>query len=162
MRAIVGVYESHEKAVNAIRKLQNSGYPVHQIGILGQGEIVAGEVRVKTASSLAVKEISIGAFVGSILGVLTGVGVFAIPGLGILFGAGALFGGFVGFEAGILGGGVAAVLTSMGLDLVGAEKYEQHLNEGRFMVIAQSNAKEIEFAKDILETHGEHFELNEH
>ena len=45
-----------------------------------------------------------GVMIGSILGVLTGVGLFAIPGMGFLYGAGILYGGFVGFETGIVGG----------------------------------------------------------
>jgi len=41
-----------------------------------------------------------------------------------------------------------------------AFRRKQHLNEGKFVVIVWNNSKEIEFAKDTLETHGEHFELN--
>ncbi len=162
MKSVVGVYDSHDRAVSAIKQLQGGGYPVHQISILGQGEIIRGEARVKSVSNLAAKEIGVGAVVGSILGVLTGVGVFAIPGMGFLFGAGALFGAFTGFEAGLLGGGVMAVLTAIGIDLSGAARYEQHLNEGKFMVIIQGNLKEIDFGKKILESHGDHVELNDH
>ena len=162
MKTVVGIYESHEKAVNAIKQLQAGGYPVHQISILGQGEIVRGEARVKSVSKLAAKEIGVGAVVGSILGVLTGIGLFAIPGLGFLFGAGAVFGAFTGFEAGLLGGGVAAVLTSIGIDLTGASRYEAHLNEGKFMVIIQGDQKEIDFGKRILENQANHLELNDH
>ena len=162
MKSVVGVYDSHDRAVSAIKQLQGGGYPVHQISILGQGEIIRGEARVNSVSNLAAKEIGVGAVVGSILGVLTGVGVFAIPGMGFLFGAGALFGAFTGFEAGLLGGGVMAVLTAIGIDLSGAARYEQHLNEGKFMVIIQGNLKEIDFGKKILESHGDHVELNDH
>ena len=162
MRTVVGVYDSHEKAVGAIKQLRDGGYPVHQINIIGQGEIVEGEARVKSVSSIAAKEIGVGAVVGSILGVLTGVGVFAIPGLGFLFGAGAIFGGFAGFEAGILSGGILAILTSIGIDLTGVARYGQHLDEGKFLVVLQGNQKEIDFGRKILETNGEHLELNDH
>jgi len=161
MKSVIGIYENHEKAIDAIKKLQAAGYPVHQIGILAQGEIIAGEARLKAVSNIAIKEISVSVAMGSVLGVLTGVGLFAIPGLGFLFGAGALFGGMAGFEAGILGGGIAAALTSMGFELAGT-KYEQHLNEGKFMVIVQGSPKEVAHAKHLLETHGGHIELNDH
>jgi len=162
MRSAVGIYDTHEKAVAAIKQLQAAGYPVNQLTIMGQGQIVEGEARIKSVSTIAVKEISIGATIGSILGVLVGVGVIAIPGLGFIVGAGALFGGFAGFEAGMLGGGIAAILTSIGIDLSGAARYQQHLKEGKFMVIIQGSQPEIDFAKQILHTTGEHLELNEH
>jgi hypothetical protein len=122
MKSVVGLYETHEKAVDAIKKLQQAGYPVHQVSILAQGEIVAGDARIKSVSAVVVKEIGIGAALGAVLGVLTGVGIFALPGVGFLFGAGALFGGFAGFEAGLLGGGIAGILTSIGIELSGAAR----------------------------------------
>jgi len=162
MKTIVGIYETHEIAIGAIQQLKAGGYPVHQISILGQGELKDGEARVKSVSSIVVKELGIGAALGSILGVLTGVGIFAIPGMEFLFGAGALFGIFTGFEAGLLAGGLAGILTSIGIDLAGAARYEKHLGDGKFMVIVQGDTKEIEFAKQILESHGYHVELNKH
>jgi len=68
MRSAVGIYDTHEKAVAAIKQLQAAGYPVNQLTIMGQGQIVEGEARIKSVSTIAVKEISIGATIGSILG----------------------------------------------------------------------------------------------
>ncbi len=162
MKSVIGIYDTYEKAVNAIKQLKSAGFPVKQITIIGQGQIVDGEAHAKPFSSIAVKEISIGAAIGSILGVLTGVSVFAIPGLGFLYGAGVLFGGFAGFEAGMLGGGIAAVLTYIGIEIIGDNRYDQHLNQGNFMLIIHGNQEEIENAKRLLEEFGEHIERNDH
>ena len=160
MKSIIGIYDTHEMAVSAIKELQKADFSNKQLTIIGQGELIDGQARLK--SSLVVSEISIGVAAGSILGVLNGFGIFAIPGLGFLVGWGGLIGGVAGFYAGMLGGGIVAVLTSIGVEIAGATKYEEHLKAGKFMVIIQGNQEEIDLAKSILETYEGHIELNEH
>ena len=93
-------------------------------------------------------------------GQLTGVGVFAIPGFGFLFGAGAVVGAFAGVDAGIIAGGLTAIFTRMGINEANAIKYENHLNEGKFLVFVDGDDKEIEQAKQVLHTQGLALELS--
>jgi hypothetical protein len=160
MKSIVGIYDSHEKAIAAIKELQKANYPKENISIIAQGKLVDGKA--SAISSFAMKEINISVVIGSILGVLTGVGLFAIPGLGFLYGAGILYGGFAGFEAGIVSGGIIAVLTSIGFEMSDADNYSHHLSNGKFMLIVQGDESEIAKAKEILHTTNNHIELNEH
>ena len=70
---------------------------------------------------------------GAVLGILTSIGVFAIPGFGLLYGAGAFVGACAGLEAGFMTGGVAAILTTIiGVDKELAHRYEKQLNEDKF------------------------------
>ena len=46
---------------------------------------------------------------------LTGLGLFAIPGFGVLFGAGAVIGAFAGFDAGIIAGGLSTILVELAI-----------------------------------------------
>ena len=160
MKSVIGIYDTHEIAVGAIKELQKADFPFDQLTIMGQSELVDSRAQLK--SSLVEKEITIGGVVGSILGALNGVGIFLVPGLGFLVGWGVLIGGFVGFEAGILGGGIVAVLTSIGIEITGATKYEEHLKAGKFMIIIQGSQREVDFAKSILEAYEGHIELKEH
>jgi hypothetical protein len=160
MKSVIGIYHTHEMAVGAVKELQKADFPFKQLTIMGQAELLADQAHHK--SSLVEKEITIGGVVGSILGVLNGVGIFAVPGLGFLVGWGALVGGFVGFDAGLLGGGIVAVLTSIGIEIASATKYEEHLKSGKFMVIIQGSQREIDLAKNILQAYEGHIELNEH
>jgi hypothetical protein len=97
-------------------------------------------------------EVGVGLAVGSILGVLTGVGVFAIPGFGFLYGAGALIGAIAGFDVGLVGGGVVAIFTAIGVDETNSVKYEQLLQEDKFLVLVKGPEDEVKQAKDILHT----------
>ena len=163
MTTAVGVYDNHGQAVEAIKQLKQENFPVRQVSIIGQADV-------KNPHSLADdddmaaqagKGVGIGILAGSTLGVLTGIGVFAIPGLGFLFGAGALVGAMAGLDLGLLGGGIVGAL-SMGLKKEHYERYDQYLKEGKFLVIVHGSAKETEHAKDILHRHGQHFELQAH
>ncbi len=160
MKSIVGVYESHQSAVQAVNQLQAAGFPVSSVSILGKADLVDNHIHVKQTHTAEKAEVSVGVVAGTVLGILTGVGIFAIPGLGFLFGAGALVGAFAGLEMGLIGSGVVAVLTSIGIDQMNAQRYEKHLNEGRFLVFVQGNENELQKAQEVLHTSALHMELD--
>lgn len=163
MKATIGVYDSHEKAVIAVRELQKAGYPSAKLSIVGQAEIVAHQMRLKSTDSAFPKaEVGIGVIAGSVLGLLAGVGVFSIPGLGFLYGAGAIVGIFAGFDFGLITGGLTAILTSIGIDESYVASYQQQLEEGKFLVIAQGSDEDVHLAEYILSIHGTHMQLDTH
>lgn len=163
MITAVGVYETHAQAVQALHELKQANFPARQLSILGKADVKDphSEADEDEMSDRAGKGVGLGILAGSTLGVLTGVGVFAIPGLGFLFGAGALVGAIAGLDLGLIGGGIAGALA-IGLHREHYEKYDKYLKEGKFLVVVHGSAKEIEHAKDILFKHGEHFELAAH
>jgi uncharacterized membrane protein len=154
MKSIIGVYETHDKAISAIEELKKSGYPASRISIVGKADLIDNHIHIKSNNTVEIAETSVGIAAGLALGILTGVGIFAIPGFGFLYGAGALIGAFAGVDAGIIAGGAVAIFTSMGVDGTNAIVYEKHLNEGRFLVFAEGDDKELEQAQQILHTQG--------
>jgi hypothetical protein len=104
-------------------------------------------------------EIGIGIAIGAILGLLTGAGVFLIPGIGILYGAGAVTGIMAGIETGLIGSGIAVILTELGIENAKSPKYEEYINEGKYLVLIQGNKDEVEKARETLHTLGLHLEL---
>ena len=161
MNLLIGVYESNENAIAALYKLQQSGYPVARLSVVGKAELVGSHIHVKSNENMELLEIGIGTFAGLALGILTGGGIFAIPGFGLLYGAGALVGAFAGAETGFIGGGIVAILTKMlGIDEANALKYEKHLNDGNFLLFASGKVKQIELAKHILHTQELSLELD--
>jgi len=164
MKATIGVYDTHEKAINAVKELKNSGYPVKHLSIIGKSETehVDEEMHVSEVSPVKIGGLETGVVVGTTLGVLTGIGLLAIPGVGFLFGAGALAGAIAGFDFGLMGGGLASVLISMGMHEHVAKQYQKALQEGKYLVIAQGNDDEIGTAKNILTEHGTHTTLQMH
>lgn len=162
MQAIIGVYDSHDAALSAVQKLQSEGFPANQLSIIGKTIKVDEQFHVKSDHTVEGAEISFGVIAGSIVGVLSGIGIFAIPGFGFLFGAGALVGAFAGLELGVVGGGIAAVLTRLGVNQLTADKYEEYLKAGKFIIVAQGEEEELKGAEQKLGEHGAHVELEAH
>jgi hypothetical protein len=95
----------------------------------------------------------IGAILGPILGLLTGMKLFAIPGFGFLFGIGGVLGAIAGFSLGIAGGGVISLFAILVIRSRARLKYREHIEEKGFQVIAHGNENEVNKAKLILDSH---------
>jgi hypothetical protein len=98
----------------------------------------------------------IGAFWGSIFGILVGVGFVVIPGIGGVFVAGSLaavvLGGLEGAAFGSIGGGVFGALLGLGIGKDKVLKYQQNLEAGKYLVVAHGTADQVNKAKEILES----------
>ena len=166
MNATIGIYDNHELAVEAVLHLKDSGYPVGQLSIMGltETEVVDAENHVITKSPIAAASMGVGTgvAVGTAVGILTGVGIFAIPGLGMLYGAGALVGAIAGFDFGLIGGGLASILATVGVKDENAKRYNDVLRRGKYIVVADGTEEEVYKAKDMLHIYGKHTELDLH
>lgn len=163
MKSTIGVYNNHEEAVAAVQQLKASGFPTKHVSILGHAhDPEERELEDKKVSNLAATEVGLGATLGTVAGVLTGIGVFAIPGLGLLYGAGALVGALVGFDAGLIGGGILSALSIGGMKDEHSKKYDKMLQDGKFLVIVHGDGADVKRANEILNSHGTHHELNIH
>ena len=164
MNATIGIYDNHELVVDAVQKLKDSGYPMTNLTIMGgsQSEVIDEEMRIMAKNPLNVVGLGAGTAIGVSLGVLTGVGLLAIPGLGVLFGAGALVGAIAGFDFGLIGGGIASVLATIGVKDENAEKYHDALAEGKFLLIVHGNEADVNEAKRLLDTYGTHTDMAFH
>lgn len=149
MNSAIGIYENHDAAVEAVARLHEAGYPVSQLSIMGltNTEVVDNEMHITDKNPINPVGLGTGVAVGTTVGLLTGVGLFTIPGLGILFGAGALVGAIAGFDFGLIGGGIASVLSSVGVKNEVAEKYNTLLKAGKYLVVANGTPEEVENAK---------------
>ncbi len=164
MNAAIGIYDNHEKAVAAIVKLKESGYPAANLTLMGltENETVDNAEYVSPVNPIKPAGLGIGVLAGTTLGILTGVGVFAIPGLGFLFGAGALAGAIAGFDIGIIGGGIATVLNTVGVKDEIAQKYHDALAAGKFLVVAHGSEEEVHKAEELLKELNTHSDYTKH
>jgi len=177
MKATIGVYENQAKAIAAIKELKASGYPENQISILTHskdahhpedpgesedGDGVDSDDVYEKPMRIAAAGVGIGAIVGPVLGALAGVGMLAIPGLGVLVGAGALAGAIAGLDVGIIGGGIISALAIARVNKQHEELYQEHLQEGRYLVVAHGSETEIEHAREVLHSYDEHVQLDTH
>jgi hypothetical protein len=153
--SIVAIYPSHTTAEAAIKALQQSGFDLKKLSIVGRdyhtdehviGYYNAGE-RMKYWGKM-------GAFWGGIWGMLFGSAFFLIPGVGPLIVAGPLVAWIVGaLEGAVVVGGLSAVgagLYSLGIPKDSILRYETALKTDKFVLIAHGSLDEITRAKEIL------------
>lgn len=147
----VGVYVNHEHAALALKQLTKVGLDSKQISVLGKADIIDGKVNAFSADKSVDRPAKIGAVIGPILGLLSGVGIATIPGFGMVYGAGAIVGAIAGFDLGIIGGGLVSLLLTFGISKEEIITYQNHIEEGKHLIIFHGKRKEIMKAQEVME-----------
>jgi hypothetical protein len=124
---IVRLYERHSAAADAVASLKNAGVPERDISIIARDE------RLGAAATSA----EIGAALGGLTGLLTGLGLIAIPGIGPVVATGWLAATAAGAAAGGLLGGALGVLSHAGLSGEEAHEIAECLRRGATLVAAK-------------------------
>jgi len=155
IESCVTVCSTHVEAENAIRQLQQGGFEMKRISIVGSNshgeENVIGYYstgdRMKTWGRM-------GAFWGGIWGLLSGSAFFMIPGLGPVMIGGPLVAAIVGaLERAAVFGGLSALgagLYGLGISLCNIPAHEAAVRQGKFLVIAHGTTADAAKAKSIL------------
>jgi uncharacterized membrane protein len=151
MEAKIGVFDTHGKALKAVELLIEKGIDAKAISLIGKAEVIDDHIHVRSNEVIKDTPAFLGVGAGVVVGVLTGMGVFAIPGFGFLYGAGAAIGAIAGFDIGLVGGGIATLLTSLGIKKDHIIQYHEHLNEGKFLVMLHGTVEQIAKAESILD-----------
>jgi hypothetical protein len=157
--SIVAIYLSHGAAEAAVKELQQSGFDMKKLSIVGRDshtdEHVVGYYNVGDRMKYWGE---IGAFWGWIWGCFFGSAFFFLPGIGPLIVAGPLVGWIVGaLESAVLVGGLSALgagLMSMGIPKDSILKYETALKTDKFVLVAHGTLDEVTHAKEILSRTG--------
>jgi len=165
--SIVAIYPTHTAAEAAVRELQQAGFDMKKLSIIGRdyhtdehvtGYYNAGD-RMKYWGG-------VGAFWGWIWGCLFGSAFFFVPGIGPLLVGGPLVAWIVGaLESAAVVGGVSAIgagLVSLGIPKDSILQYETALKTDKFVIIAHGDMEEIHHARAILDdTNAESMEHHE-
>jgi len=153
--SIVAIYPSHPIAEAAVRELQQSGFDMKKLSIVGReyhtDEHVVGYYNTGDRMEHWGK---IGALWGGIWGWFIGSAFFLIPGIGPLVMAGPVVGWLVGaLEGAVVVGGLSALgagLYSLGIPKDSVLQYETALKTDKFLLVAHGSADEIIRAKEVL------------
>jgi uncharacterized membrane protein len=153
--SIVAIFKSHIEAETAVKELQQSGFDMKKLSIVGRdyhtdenviGYYNAGD-RMKYWGKL-------GAFWGGFWGLLFGSAFFLIPGVGPLLVAGPLVGWIVGaLEGAAVVGGLSALgagLYSVGIPKDSILQYETAVKSGKYVLIAHGSDAETTHAREII------------
>jgi uncharacterized membrane protein len=154
--SVVAIFESHDRAEDAIRELQKGGFDMKKLSIVGKdyhteehvvGYYTTGD-RMKYWGKL-------GAFWGGFWGLLFGSAFFWVPGIGQLLVAGPLVMWIVGaLEGAVVTGGLTALgaaLYSIGIPKNSIVQYETEVKNGKLLLVVHGTADEVKRARDLLD-----------
>ena len=150
MKTSVAVFNTHQRAIDTLILLKENKFPLSKVSLMGKADIVDDKISVRSNELLIASPALAGGIIGTTLGLLSGIGLFVIPGLGFLFGAGAVVGAVGGFDLGIVTGGIGSLLLQLGFGNDYAVKYEEMLKGGKFMMMIEGTDEEIKRAKTII------------
>ncbi len=149
------LYDTHAQAEQAVTELQNSGYDMKRLSIVGQG--MHTEEKVVGYYNLGDRMLSwggTGAFWGGIWSLLFGSAFFLVPGFGPLLIAGPFVMTLVAaLEGAVVVGSVSALagaLASIGIPENSVLEYETEIKAGKFLLIAHGTTAEVARAREIL------------
>jgi len=168
-QTITALYDDYNDASAAVSKLEAAGIAHSDISIVSsnEGDRHAGRLRGTTdldasvhgdtpekASSGAGAGATVGTVLGGAAGLLTGLGLLAIPGVGPVVAAGWLVATVTGAGIGAAAGGLAGGLTGAGLSETDAHTYSEGVRRGGTLVTVRADQTHAARVMDILEEHG--------
>jgi hypothetical protein len=154
--SVVAIFESHERAEDAIRELQQGGFDMKKLSIIGKDyhteENVVGYY---TTGDRMMYWGKLGALWGGFWGILFGSAFFWLPGVGTVLVAGPLVVWIVGAleSAAVVGGfsALGAALYSAGIPKNSVVQYEAHVKNGKLLLLLHGTPEEVEHAKELLD-----------
>lgn len=156
MVSVTGLFDNHSDAKAAVDKLVQAGIPHDDISLVASNADGSYDNRASDTADAAGKGAGIGALVGGAGGLLTGLGVMAIPGVGPVVAAGWLAATAAGAAAGALAGGATGgligALTDSGVPNEDAHVYAEGVRRGGTLVTARvTEGAEEDAARSILQ-----------
>jgi hypothetical protein len=158
--AAVAIYDTHELADHAVKELQQAGFDMKKLSIIGKGyhseEHPVGYytlgAKMKVWGGFGA---TWGAIWGGFWGLLFGTGLFIIPGVGPLLAAGPLVALLVGaLEGGVVVGGLSALgvaLFNIGVPKDSVVRYEEALKADKYVLIVHGSPEEVQRAKALID-----------
>lgn len=154
MKTITGLFDTYNEAEAAVSNLEAAGIPSNDISIVSNN----GDGRRKDDESNAAEGAGtgagIGAGIGGAGGLLTGLGLMAIPGVGPVVAAGWLVATAAGAAAGAIvggaAGGIIGALTDSGVSERDAHVYAEGIRRGGTLVTARVDDARYDEAEAIL------------
>ena len=143
MITIIKVFTDYEMARRAVQELEARGIPSADISLIANEHVSDLHDDVEETSSSATGA-GVGAVVGGTAGLLTGLGLLAIPGLGPVVAAGWLVTTALGAVAGGATGGLLGALVGAGVPEEHAHVYSEAVRRGGALLsVKTADANEV-------------------
>jgi hypothetical protein len=157
-QTVTALYDTYDAAVFAVNDLEASGIPHADISLVSNNvDHRYDKDHPTNAAADAGTGAGIGAAVGGVGGLLTGLGLLAIPGVGPVVAAGWLVATAVGAVGGAVvggaAGGIVGSLTGAGVPEHDANFYAEGVRRGGTLVTARVDDAREPTAREILQHH---------
>ena len=157
MRTVSQIYDNCADAVAVVSDLEAAAdlAPNRQISMIANENAYGRDTTVDTTRTETKSEAGpgagLGAIVGGGVGLLTGLGLLAIPGVGPLVAAGWLATTLAGAATGAAAGGIVGALVKSGVPHEEAEVYEEGVRRGGTLVSVQADEADVPKVEAILD-----------
>jgi hypothetical protein len=153
----VAVFRNHAEAEGAVKQLQQAGFDMKNLSIVGKDyEMREDVVGYYTTGDRIARWGAVGAFWGGIWGLLLGAAFFIVPGVGPVLVGGPLVAAIVGaLESAVVTGGLSAIgagLYGLGIPKNSVLAYEGAIQAGKYVLIAHGTEEEATQARELLAT----------
>lgn len=153
--AVVGVFESKDRAERAVEELKSAGFAESDIGMVYRNED-GKTVKTGAADETYAEE-------GAVAGAAAGAGVAGLVSLGMTFGVipvvgpilavGPLAAALISAAGGAVAAGLAGALIGWGIPEEDAAYYEGEVSAGRFLVTVSDPGEKAAEARKVLHRH---------
>ena len=144
---VTHLYDDYGKAQDAVRALESLGFTNDEVSLASR---VRDNGEVVDDASGAATGASVGAVAGAGTGLLTAMGVMAIPGLGPLVAAGVLATTLAGAATGAAAGGILGALTDYGVSEEDAHVSSEGIRRGGTLVTVRAADDRAQMAREVL------------
>ena len=157
-QAVTALYDTYAAAVSAVNDLEASGIPHADISLVSNNvDHRYDKDHPTNAAADAGTGAGVGAAVGGVGGLLTGLGLLAIPGVGPVVAGGWLVATAVGAAGGAVvggaAGGIVGSLTRAGVPEHDANFYAEGVRRGGTLVTARIDDARAPMVREILQRH---------
>ena len=144
---VTHLFDDYGRAQEAVRALEAAGFTSNEVSLATRvrdnGELVDDATGAATGAS-------VGAIAGAGTGLLTALGVLAIPGVGPLVAAGVLATTLAGAATGAAAGGLLGALTDYGVSEEDAHVYSEGVRRGGTLVSVRVPEERAQMATEIM------------
>lgn len=155
-KKIVGVFYTEHEASRAIEDLKSHGFLTEDISVIARNkrdvEAISDETGTKAPEGMA-SGAATGGILGGVTGLLAGIGALAIPGIGPIIAAGPIAATLTGAAVGAGTGGLVGGLIGLGIPEDEAESYDNYVDEGRILVMVDTDNTRESDAYSIFRNH---------
>ncbi len=156
LRHAIGIFSSHQHAVQAFDELRSSGFPMNKISVITKktkdkqlANTDTSESHITPSEGAAIGALA-SARTAGVLALVAGLGVLLIPGFGPALAVESVLVTLLGSGASAAAGGLIGALQGWFLPEEAAQLYNDRVFQGNYLVTIEGTEEDIRRAEPVL------------